>query len=148
MELASKNRVCVRIAGNEYTLCGNESSEHIQRVALFVDKKMSEIKQANHTLSTSMASVLTAVNAVDELLKNSEAKEVLEKELEITQKSLKEAKQEIEQLSQQLQKLNEENRHLVLELTRREAELTEVRKSLDRAVGDSTHKQPRIHNIK
>ena len=147
--IGQQNRgICVHIAGNS-TLCSNESSEHIQReVALFVDKKMSEIMQANHTLSTSMASVLTAVNAVDELLKNSEAKEVLEKELEITQKSLKEAKQEIEQLSQQLQKLNEENRHLVLELTRREAELTEVRKSLDRAVGDSTHKQPRIHNIK
>ncbi len=146
--MASKNRVCVRIAGNEYTLCGNESSEYIQRVALYVDKKMSAITQANHTLSTSMASVLTAVNAVDELFEHSEAKEAFKKELEATQKTLKEAKQEVEELSQQLQKSNEENRHLILELTRREAELTEVRKSLDRATGESTQKQSRIHNIK
>ena len=68
MELASKNRVCVRIAGNEYTLCSNESLS-IYRGWHCLLTKMSEIMQANHTLSTSMASVLTAVNVVDELSK-------------------------------------------------------------------------------
>ena len=50
-------------------------------------------------------------------------------------------------LSQQLQKANEENKHLLLELTRREAELSEVRNALAKATGDNSHK-PRLHNIK
>ncbi|HEY8423060.1 MAG TPA: cell division protein ZapA [Thermoclostridium sp.] len=145
--MAGKNKVSVRIAGNEYTLCGYESAEYLQKVALYVDQKTTEIMKANHTLSTSMASVLTAINIVDEMFKLTEAKEALEKELEIAKKTLQEIKQDRDMLSQQLQKANEENKHLLLELTKREAELNEVRNSLAKATGDTSHK-PRLHNIK
>ena len=50
---------------------------NMQKVALYVDQKTSEIMRANHTLSTSMASVLTAINVVDEMFKISEEKETL-----------------------------------------------------------------------
>ena len=113
----------------------------------YIDQKTTEIMRANPALSTSMASVLTAINVTDEMFKLAEAKEALERELEITKKSLQEIQQDRDALSQQLQKANEENRHLLLELTRREAELTEVRNSLARATGDTSHK-PRLHNIK
>jgi len=145
--MAGKNKVSVRIAGNEYTVCGYESAEYMQRVALYVDQKTTEIMQANHILSTSMASVLTAINVVDEMFKLTEAKEALEKELEIAKKALQEIRQDRDMLSQQLQKANEENKHLLLELTRREAELAEVRNSLAKATGDTPHK-PRLHNVK
>lgn len=145
--MAGKNKVNVRIAGNEYTICGNESAEYIQKVALYVDQKTSEIMRANHALSTSMASVLTAVNVVDELFKISEEREALKKELELTKNELAEIKQDRDELSQQLQRANEENKHLLLELTKREAELTEVRNYLAKAVGDIPHK-PKLHNIK
>lgn len=145
--MASKNKVNVRIAGNEYTIRGNEPAEYIQRVALYVDQKTTEIMQANHTLSTSMASVLTAINVVDEMFKLTKAKEDLEQELELAKKTLQEIKQDNDTMSQQLKKANEENRHLLLELTRREAELTEVRNSLAKATGDNPYKS-RIHNIK
>ena len=87
-----------------------------------------------------MASVLTAINVTDEMFKLAEAKEALERELG-SQKSLQEIQQDRDALSQQLQKANEENRHLLLELTRREAELTEVRNSLARATGDTSTSQ-------
>jgi len=60
--MAEKNKVEVRIAGKDYTLVGCESEEYIQKVALYIDKKMTEIMRMNNKLSTSMASVLTAVN--------------------------------------------------------------------------------------
>jgi len=145
--MAGKNKVNVRIAGNEYTVCGNESAEYIQKVALYVDQKTTEIMKANHTLSTSMASVLTAINVVDEMFKLTESKENLEKELEKVRKELRELKQERDKLSQQLQKVSEENRYLSLELAKREAELNEVRNSLARATGENSPK-PRLHNIK
>jgi len=146
--MAVKNKVNVRIAGNEYTLCGSESAEYIQKVALYVDQKTNEIMKANHTLSTSMASVLTAVNVVDEMFKITEAKEALQKELEIARKELQEIRRERDMLSQQLQKANEENKHLLLELTRREAELNEVRNSMARSAGETPPQKPRLHNIK
>ncbi len=147
MVVAGRNKVFVRIAGNEYTLCGGESAEYMQRVALYADRKMVEIMRSNHTLSTSMASVLTAVNITDEMFKSLEMSESLHKELEQAKKATQELKQEKAALSQQLQKSNEENRHLVLELTKREAELTEVRNALAKATGENPSK-PRLHNIK
>ena len=147
MEVDGKNKVIVRIAGNEYTLRGGESVEYMQKVALYVDRKTTEIMKANHTLSTSMASVLTAVNVTDEMFKVTESNQSLHKELEQARRLLEELGQEKAILTQQLQKSNEENRHLVLELTRREAELAEVRNTLAKATGDNPQK-PRLHNIK
>ncbi len=147
IKLVGKNKIIVKIAGNEYTLCGGESVEYMQRVALYVDRKTMEIMKANHTLSTSMASVLTAVNVTDEMFKRTELSETLQKELEQNKKALEELSQEKLLLTQQVQKANEENKHLLLELTRREAELSEVRNALARATGDNPPK-PRLHNIK
>lgn len=145
--MADRNKVYVRIAGNEYILCGNEPADYIQKVALYVDKKTGEIMKANHTLSTSMASVLTAVNVTDEMFKTRDVKESIQSELEQMRKSLQELKQEKEALTQQLQKANEENRQLIIELTKREAELTEVRNSLAKVTGDIPPRN-RFQNIK
>lgn len=145
--MAEKTKIIVRIAGNEYNLCGEESAEYMQRVALYVDRKTAEIMKANHTLSTSMASVLTAINITDEMFKTAEINQSLKKELEKAQSLLQELAQNNEQLTRQLQKANEENKHLVLELTRREAELSEVRNTLEKRSGENPPK-PRLHNIK
>lgn len=143
--MADRNRVYVRIAGNEYILCGNEPADYIQKVALYVDRKTDEIMKANHTLSTSMASVLTAVNVADEMFKVKDIKESIQTELEQMKKALQEIKQEKEALARQLQKANEENRQLVIELTKREAELAEVRNSLAKHTGDNRSGN-RMHN--
>ncbi|ANW99861.1 cell division protein ZapA [Thermoclostridium stercorarium subsp. thermolacticum DSM 2910] len=145
--MAGKNKVNVRIAGNEYTVCGYESPEYMQRVALYVDQKVTEIMKANQALSTSMASILSAINVVDDMFKLAEAKDALEKELESVKRELQQVKQERDMLSQQLQKANEENKHLLLELTRCETELSEVRNSLAKATGETPPK-PRLHNVK
>ena len=41
--MAEKNRVEVRIAGKDYILVGSDTDEYIQKIALYVDKKMNEI---------------------------------------------------------------------------------------------------------
>jgi cell division protein ZapA len=119
----------------------------MQKVALYVDTKTAEIMKANHTLSTSMASVLTAVNIADEFFKASDSNGMLKKEIEQAKKIIRELKEENAQLTQQLQMVNEENRNLVIELTKREAELSEVRNAYNRAMGESSQKS-RLHNIK
>lgn len=64
-----KNKVIVRIYGQEHTLRSDDSREYMQRVANLVDDKMKEIGSLNKRLSTSQLAVLTALNLTDEYLK-------------------------------------------------------------------------------
>ena len=76
-----KNRITVEIYGQQYTVVGEESEEHILQVARIVDKKMREIARRNPSLTTSKLAVLTAVNAVHDYIKLKEKVEELEKEI-------------------------------------------------------------------
>jgi len=60
------NRVTVKIAGQEYTISGEMSREHIMRVADYVDSKMAEIGKMLPNATSVSRAVLTAVNASDE----------------------------------------------------------------------------------
>jgi len=128
--MSDKNKVTVRIAGNEYILCGDESPEYIQKIALMVDKKLRDITRKNHLLSTSMASILTAVNMADELVKMQEAYDKSEYELRELKKKIQELKEDIYRYKQENDKLKEIQSQLQIELTKRETELKEVRKAL------------------
>ena len=78
--MGDKNKVTVKIMDRDYTLVSDDSREHMQRVANFVDDKMRETFSSNKKLSTSMIGVLTALNIADELYKVISEKEELEKE--------------------------------------------------------------------
>lgn len=65
----SRRKTTVRINRQEYVLAGDEPEEYMHEVAIYVDKKMSEISNKYNHLSTSMIAVLAAVNITDELLK-------------------------------------------------------------------------------
>jgi len=75
-----QTRTTVKIRGREYIMKGSEPEEYIHRVAIYVDRKMEEIEQANSNLSTTMLAILTALNIADELLKERERVSELEKE--------------------------------------------------------------------
>lgn len=61
--------VNVIINGIEYNLRGEESEEYLQRVAAVVDKNLKNIIEKYDKIGLTSAAVLTAINAVDELLK-------------------------------------------------------------------------------
>lgn len=60
------NRVTVRIFGQEYTISGEMSREHIMRVGDYVDGKMQEISKMVPGVTSVSLAVLTAVNTADE----------------------------------------------------------------------------------
>ncbi|MFV0518505.1 MAG: cell division protein ZapA [Aminipila sp.] len=60
------NKVTVKIFGQEYTIVGSKSREHIIKVADHVDVKMKEISPAVSTGPGSSFAVLGAVNIADE----------------------------------------------------------------------------------
>jgi cell division protein ZapA len=77
-----KNRTTVDIYGQQYTIVGSESTSHIRLVASMVDEKMREISASNPSLDISKLAVLTAVNAVNDLIKLKDLYERHEKETE------------------------------------------------------------------
>ncbi len=128
--MGDRNKVEVRIAGKDYTLVGTKPDEYIQKVALYVDKKIGEIAKRNNRLSTAMAAVLAALNIGDDYFVLQDNKETLENEVRDLLSQLNELKSKNIQLSGENQKLNESCTGLQLELAKREAELNEVRNSI------------------
>ena len=76
-----KTRTTVRIAGKEYTIASYDSEEHVNRVAEWVDRKMSELGAATRLPAAQLA-VLTAVNAADDMMKSRDEIRRLEAELD------------------------------------------------------------------
>ena len=69
-----KTRTMVKICGKEYMMAGYESEEYIHRVAICVDRKMTELKRpVCQPQSANTLSVLTAINVADDSVKASES---------------------------------------------------------------------------
>jgi cell division protein ZapA len=76
-----KIRTTVDIYGQQYAIVGTESSSHIRLVASMVDDKMREIGSKNPSLDVSKLAVLTALNAMNDLIKLKDQYEKLESQL-------------------------------------------------------------------
>ena len=87
-----KTRTTVNIGGHEYAIAGVESEEYIHKVAIYVDKKMGEIKASSINLNTTMLAVLTSINVADDLLKLQEKYDELVAELSVAQEEIKRLK--------------------------------------------------------
>jgi cell division protein ZapA len=75
-------KVTAKILGEDYTIRGRASEEHILRIARFIDEKMLQVAQAHPKLGTSRVAVLAAINMADELFKIKEQYEQLTQLLE------------------------------------------------------------------
>ena len=65
----AKHKTVVRVAGKEYTLISEDDPVYLRRVAAYVDRSMAELSQTTRLPSAQLA-VLTAVNAVDDMMKS------------------------------------------------------------------------------
>ncbi len=77
-----KIRTTVRIAGKEYTIASTDSEAYVNRVAAWVDRRMTELAAATRLPATQLA-VLTAVNAADDMMKSRDEIRRLEAELDV-----------------------------------------------------------------
>lgn len=72
-----QGKVTVEIFGEKHIIRGEESPEHIQKVAKAVDKKMRLIAQRIPRLGVHQIAILAALNLADELEKLREEQEAL-----------------------------------------------------------------------
>lgn len=76
-----KVKIVTNIYGREYTIVGEETTDHLYQVARTVDEMMREIGTHNQTLDSSRLAVLTAINATHDYIKLEEKYRELEMEL-------------------------------------------------------------------
>ena len=129
--MSAKNNTQVIIAGKIYTLRGYESEEYLQRVASYLNGKISEFRNLDgyHRLSPEMRSILLNLNTADDYFKVKKKVEELERELSEKDQEIYEFKHEmitaqirLENAEKEAKALEERNAQLQKELVRLEAQ--------------------------
>jgi len=128
--MPDKTRVDVLISGKTYTISGYESDEYIQRVGLYVDRRMNEVLKSNNTLSTSIAAVLTALNVADDYFKAHENELNFKRDIVTSKLEIERLLEENNTLEERNKELIEKNNNILIEIAKREAELSEIRSNL------------------
>ena len=130
--MSSKNKTQVIIAGKIYTLSGYESEEYLQRVAAYLNGKISEFKNVEgySRLSPEMRGIMLNLNTADDYFKMKKKIEELEQELTARDKELYDFKHELitaqiklENAEMDVRTLEEKNVQLQKENIQLEAQL-------------------------
>lgn len=134
--MSSKNNTEVIIDGKIFTLSGYESEEYLQKVAAYINNKISEFKkdEAYKRQNIDVQKALLDLNIADDYFKAKKQADSLETELEIKDKQLYEIKHEL--IAAQIQNetgdkeradLNKQINELQKEIIRLETRIVEMK---------------------
>ncbi|WP_273326570.1 cell division protein ZapA [Vallitalea guaymasensis] len=131
--MSPKNNTKVIIGGNVYTLSGDESEEYIQRVALYINNKLDELKASENGqfLNTRLMSILLAINIADDYFKTKEGTVNLEKSFKLKDELILEKEREIERLQETIHKLEADKNELIERADRLEEDMENYKAELD-----------------
>ena len=130
--MSAKNKTQVIIAGKIYTLSGYESEEYLQRVAAYLNGKISEFKsmEGYSRLSPDLRNIMLNLNMADDYFKMKKKIEDLERELMAKDKEVYDFKHELitaqiklEKAEKDVQTLEEKNIQLQKENIQMETQL-------------------------
>ncbi|BBM18741.1 MULTISPECIES: cell division protein ZapA [Enterococcus] len=76
----AQNRYKAIVAGQTYTIIGQESKQHMDMVTALVNEQLNEIMSLSPGITQEKAAMLLAINAVSDQLKRQEALMQLEKQ--------------------------------------------------------------------
>lgn len=76
----AQNRYKAIVAGQNYTIIGQESKQHMDMVTALVNEQLNEIMSLSPGITQEKATMLLAINAVSDQLKKQEALMKLEKQ--------------------------------------------------------------------
>ena len=133
--MSAKTNAEVVIDGKVYTLCGYEEPEYLQRVASYINSKISEIDalEGSKSLPANMKSVMIQLNIADDYFKAKSQVEKLERDMEQKDRELYDLKHDLissqiktEGTDERIKELEAENRELLLNKVRLEAALEDA----------------------
>ena len=134
------NKVSVKIYGQEYVIAGEESREHIIKVADYVDSKMRAADKTVKMGQISVLAVLSAVNVASDYFRAKDAwfeikkiNEQLEKDVAHYVQMWEEAKKSFLQYKEDAQAVTKKRDTLISALDEREQELADLKALLGSA---------------
>jgi len=98
--MSNKNRLSVRILGQDHYLITTDDQQYVENVARIVDDRMQAILKSNSSLSYTKIAILTALNLADDLMKTREQIKEIMPEQELPQSDIEETKKQISSLTQ------------------------------------------------
>ena len=119
--MSAKRNVSVLIGGKVYTLSGYEEEEYLQKVATYINGKISEFEGMDgyRRFSADMKSTLMELNIADDYFKAKDQVEKYKNDLEEKEKEIYELKHglitdqvKVEDLQAKVEQLERENREL------------------------------------
>ena len=135
--MEERNRVTVKIGGQEYTIAGTAARDHIITVADYVDGKIQELAEALPNRPKTDIAVLAAVNAADEyftLVRDTdslrERNVQLEKDVAHYVQLWEEAKQSFIQFREESQAVVGQKEALQREVLEKEQTINELRRRI------------------
>ena len=146
------NKVIVKINGSEYPMVGEKSEEHMLRVARYVDQEIRKITTANPKLSTSSASILSAINIADVFFECCDENEELIKENEELNKKVgtgeEELKLEMKKLELSLQGKSKLEQDLKTKIDELNNLIKDQKSKISKLEGDIKSKNEEIEKYK
>ena len=133
--MSAKTNAEVVIDGKVYTLCGYEEPEYLQKVAAYINSKISEIDtlEGAKNLPANMKGVMIQLNIADDYFKAKSQVEKLERDMELKDRELYDLKHDLisnqiktEGSDGRIKELEAENRELLLNKVRLEAALEDA----------------------
>ena len=135
--MAVKNTAQVVIDGKIITLGGYESEEYFQKVAAYMNNKISELSQMPGYSRQAMETkhTLISLNITDDYFKAKKQAEVFEQDLQQKDQEMYDLKHELisvqiklENAEKELAKMKEENNDLQMQIVKLETEMKNRRK--------------------
>ena len=134
--MASKTDVQVLLGGKIYTLSGYESEEYLQKIALYINNKMTELNQlpGYKRMGNDMQKILLELNMADDYYKARKRIGELEADLEDKDKAEYELKHELisaqiqlDESTRKIEQLKDEVNELQKEIVKLEAKADQKR---------------------
>ena len=140
--MSEKTSAEVIIGGKVYTLSGYEGEEYLQKVAAYINNKVNEFHamEAYRRFPADMRATLLQLNIADDYFKAKAQIERLEQDIELKDKELYnlihdliQSQIKAENSDKTVKELEAENKELLLEKTRLETSLKEMKSKKNKA---------------
>ena len=145
--MSSKNDAEVIINGKIYTLSGYESEEYLQKVATYINNKITEFKSVEgyRRLNADLQKTLLELNIADDYFKAKKQADAIEGELQSKDKQLYDVKHEliaaqmqVESLEKEIESLRKQISENQIKIVKLETELEDSQNKKRRATTSST----------
>lgn len=131
--MSAKNETEVVIGGKTLTLSGYESEEYLQRVATYINTKLSDFKKSDffRRQTIDMQATMIELNIADDYFKAKKIADELESSIEERDKEIYDLKHELISAQIKLDSLNQEMKQLKSELTENQKTIVRLETELD-----------------